>query len=234
MAAIGIWSIPLILGAVCCVALIACANMAALLLARAESRQREVAIRLALGAGRARLVRMLLSESTLLAAIAGLASLYPVYRAPVLLGSLFGNLATELRFEPDWRVFLYLSVITLLAGCSAGMAPALESLRLQLVVSLKRRPEPSSTTPEAGLGLRRLLVGAQVALSLLLLLGAGVMTRGAQRLLDAQASTDIGRVTLARISGPVISKTLDSALAAHRAIETRVSMIPGVASVAWT
>jgi macrolide transport system ATP-binding/permease protein len=236
MRASGMWSIPLIVGALSCVALIACANVATLLLSRAAARQRDVAIRLALGAGRWRLVRMLLCESLLLASIAGLASLYLTYRIPVLI---VGNLGprgpqTELRLDPDWRVFLYLSAVTILAGFLAGLAPALESLRVQLADSLKGRHGRSTSGSGGGRGLRRLLVGTQVALSLVLLVGAAVMARGADRLITAQASAGVEQVVLARLSVPRQPNTQSVTLSSHRAIESRVLSVPGVTSVAWT
>jgi predicted permease len=234
MRAVGIWTIPLILGAVGCVVLIASANVAALLLARASSRQREIAIRLALGAGRFRLVRMLLCESLLLTSIAGLAGLYLAYRVPTLIkNSMGGQQGTEFPFDPDWHVFVYLSAITILAGCMAGTAPALESLRVQLVDALKGRGGLAVSKPEGNIGLRRLLIAIQVALSVVLLIGAGVMARGAQHLLDAQ-SGDVNQVVLARISAPRQPNSTGFTLSTHRAIESRIRAVPGVASVAWT
>ena len=229
----GMWSIPLIVGALSCVALIACANVATLLLARATARQREVAIRLALGAGRWRLVRMLLCEILLLASIAGLSSLYLTYRIPMLIGNLRGP-QTELRLDPDWRVFLYLSAVTMLAGILAGLAPALESLRVQLVDSMKGRHALSTSGSGGGRGVRRLLVGTQVALSLVLLVGAAVMARGADRLITAQANAGVEQVVLARLSVPRQPNTQRVTLSSHRAIESRVLAVPGVTSVAWT
>ncbi len=235
MRATGIWSIPLIFGALSCVVLIACANVATLLLARAAARQREVAIRLALGAGRWRLVRMLICESLLLASIAGLASLYVAYRIPILIGNLgLRGTETELRLDPDWRVFLYLSAITMLAGFLAGLAPALESLRVQLVDSLKGRHGFSASGPGGGRGLRRLLVGTQVALSLVLLVGASVMARGANRLIAMQASAGVEQVVVARLSVPRQSNTRGLTISSYRAIESNVLAVPGAASVAWT
>jgi predicted permease len=235
MRSIGIWTIPLMLGAVGCVVLIACANVAALLLARAAARQREVAIRLALGAGRARLIRMLLCESVLLASIAGLGSLYLAYQVPILIrNTMQGGQEPALRFDPDWHVFLYLAAVTLAAGCLAGMAPALESLRVQLVDSLKGRAGFSTSKSGSGAGMRRLLVGTQVALSAVLLTGAGVMARGAQRILESQGRADLGQVVLARISMPRQTHQGAAGLSTHRAIESRVLGVPGVAGVAWT
>src|SRR5262249_53908572 len=116
-----IWIISLTLGMLTVVALIVCVNVTTLLLARAHSRQQEIAIRLALGAGRTRLIRMLLSETLLLAAIAGAASLLFVYRMPDLLNRWLIAPPFEWPLTPDWRVFTYLSAVTLLAGTLAGL-----------------------------------------------------------------------------------------------------------------
>src|SRR5262249_40267591 len=151
----------------------------------------------------------------------------------VLIGSIRGP-QTELRLDPDWRVFLYLSAVTMLAGFLAGLAPALESLRVQLAESLKGRHGLSSSGSGGGRGVRGLLVGTQVALSLVLLLGAAVMARGADRLMTAQASGGVEQVVLARLSVPRQPNTQKVTVSSHRAIESRVLALPGVTSVAWT
>ena len=229
------WSIPLIFGALTSVVLIACANVATLLLARAATRQREVAIRLALGASRARLVRMLITESVLLAAIAGIASLYLALHIPKVVDLLSPRgPEIELHLEPDWRVFLYLAAVTVLAGLMAGVAPALESLRVEISHGMKGRLSLSSSGAGGGRGLRRLLVSTQIALSLVLLIGAGVMVRGVQRLVEGQSNAEVENVVLARIVVPRHTNTSSVTLSSHRIIESRVLSVPGVASVAWT
>ena len=110
----------LVMGALTGLVLIACANVATLLLCRADARQQEVAIRLSLGAGRGRLMRMLLTETLLLAACAGVASLYLAWTVPVVLLAWLVGGTPEFSLAPDWRVFAYLSTAVFLGGDRRG------------------------------------------------------------------------------------------------------------------
>ena len=125
------------LGSFTLVLLIACANVATLLLSRAASRRREIAVRLSLGAPRIRLVRMLITESLIMAALAGAASVYLVRHVPHPLFRYLAPRAPEYPMNPDWRIFLYISAIVLLSGILSGLAPALESVKVDLASSLK-------------------------------------------------------------------------------------------------
>ena len=131
--------VTLVMGALSGLVLIACANVATLLLSRAEARQQEIAVRLSLGAGRARLLRMLLTETLLLAVCAGGAGIYVTRVTPVLLIRWLADAAPEYSVAPDWRVFAYLAATVCLAGILAGLAPALESMRVDVLESLKGR-----------------------------------------------------------------------------------------------
>jgi predicted permease len=167
------------------VLVIACANVANLLLARAATRQKEIAVRLSLGASRGRLVAQLLSEGTLLAIIGGAAGLLLAYWAQGLLWSFRPPFlqpdAIDLR--TDTRVLLFTLVVSLATGVLFGLAPAIQSSRPDLAVELKEK-----TSAPTGSGrvfsLRNLLVAAQVALSLVALVGAGLFLRS---LRNAQA-----------------------------------------------
>ena len=171
----------LLMGIVGLVLLIACSNIANLLLVRASERRREVAVRLALGAGRGRLIRQLLTESVLLALLGGLLGLLFAIWTSRLLVTFKPPLPIPLNLDVplDLRVFGFTLALALLTGLLCGLAPALQSTRPEVVSALK---DDSAGLGRAGLqhrrlGLRNLLVVAQVATSALLLTGAGLFLR---------------------------------------------------------
>jgi hypothetical protein len=198
----GIWVIPLIIGALTLVLLIACANVTALLLSRAAARQHEIAIRLALGSGRVRLLRMLLTEGLMLAGLAGVLSIAMAYRFPLLLMALTSPQDQSYSLEPDWRVFVYASAATLLAGCLSGLTPAMESLRADVSKSLKGIGGLFGGDAHAGSRVRSLLVGAQVSMSLVLLAGAGVFVRAHYKLMTADPGFDTKQTLFVPIYTP--------------------------------
>ena len=162
------------------VLLIACANVANLQLARGLSRRKEIAVRLAIGAGRGRLIRQMLTESITVSVLGGLAGLVVAWMGvKVLLGFLprAGGMATELNLSPDLRLFGFAFGLSLLSGLIAGLAPAFRSSRPDLIPALKADAATSSSGRSGIWDLRRSLVAAQVALSLLLLAGAGLFVR---------------------------------------------------------
>jgi predicted permease len=173
------------------VLLIACANVANLLLARAVSRQREIAIRLALGAGRRDLGRQLIVESLVLAVLGGGAGLLlATWTGDLLLRTLpFDAAARAFNPDPDARVVLFTLGVALATGFLFGLVPALQVTRPALAATLK---EESSAVAVGGVRLRKLLVVAQVALSVLLLVGAGLFARSLYNLrsLDPGFDTD--------------------------------------------
>jgi predicted permease len=174
-----------LMGMVGLVLLIACANVANLLLARAAARQKEIAVRLALGAGRARVIRQLLVESTTLALAGGAAGLAIAYwGGQVLLRFLPGGGESEaISSTPDFRVLLFAFGLSLLTGILFGLVPALQSTRPALASSLKE--QASNVSASAGQArLRMTLVAGQVALSLVLLIGAGLFARSLFKLKD--------------------------------------------------
>jgi predicted permease len=165
------------------VLLIACANVANLLLARATARQRETAVRLALGAGRLRLVRQSLTESVLLASLGGALGLALAFRRGKLLLALMspGETPLQLDVRPDAHILAFCVVISLLTGVLFGLAPALRSTRIDVNPVLKG----SAGSVKGGSGrsrwsLSKALVAAQVAVSLLLLIAAGLFVRSLQ------------------------------------------------------
>src|SRR5215471_12947621 len=158
------------------VLLIACANVANLLLARAAGRQKEIAVRLAIGAGRARLIRQLLMETLVVSLLGGIAGLlFAWWGVRVLLGLMpKRTIPLDLHLTPDVRVLGFAFVASLVTGLICGLAPALQSTRPNLVSSLKSE---TAAARRSRFDLRRGLVVLQVALSLLLLIGAGLFVR---------------------------------------------------------
>ncbi len=171
-----------LMGIVGLVLLIACSNLANLLIARASARQKEIAVRLALGAGRGRLIRQLLVESLVLAAVGGSLG---VGLAIVIDQALIdflpsGHTPLSLSSTPDWTVLGFTFVISLLAGGVFGLVPAMQSTRPSLANTLK--DQAGSVLHGGSAGLRKGLVVAQVSLSLLLLIGAGLFLQSLRNL----------------------------------------------------
>ena len=179
-----LWILMAVVGLVL---LIACANVANLLLARAAARQKEIAVRLAIGAGRGRLIRQLLTESILLAALAGSSGLLLAYWTGDLMVAFMSTREATLVIDlhPDLRILLFTSVLSVAAGVLFGLAPALRASSVNLTPALKQ--EVLSNTSRRFPGLGRALVVSQVAVSLFLLIGAGLFIRTLQNLktLDA-------------------------------------------------
>ena len=215
------------------VLLIACANVANLMLARAIARQREIGIRLALGARRPRLVRQLLTESILLSLI-GAAGGFALASAATLAISRFNlplPLPVQFDFAPDARVFAFTAALAVVTGVIFGLAPALRATRPDLVVTLKEQTTAFGSFRR--LGMRNLLVVVQVALSLVLLAGAGLFLRSLQK----ASSIDIGMRpdhVLLMAANPKLSQYSPERTRQYLVqLRARVSALPGVRSVSY-
>ena len=212
----------LILGAVVVlVLLIVCANVANLLLSRATARQKEIAVRLAVGATRARLVRQLMTESVVLATIGGGLGLVVAYAARQWLP--FGQTAPF-----DWRVFAFASVLSLAAGFVFSLVPALRATRVDLSGSLKESGRSVARTRT--LLSKALLVG-QVAVSLVLLVGAGLFLKTLGNLRDVEVGFNPSNILLFRVDPGLNGYDEERTAAVYDRIAEGVRSIPGVRSV---
>ena len=190
----------LLMAAVGFVLLVACVNVANLLLARATARQREIAIRIAVGAGRGRLVRQMLTESALLAAVAGAIGTVLGAWALDLLGR-FPPVDLPAMYEPrlDPSVLLFTLVLTMATALVFGLLPALQSARIDLQGTLK---EGKTTTGGASTRLRGALIVAEMALALVLLVGAGLTIRSFEALSGVDPGFDPDRTVALNVTLP--------------------------------
>ena len=212
------------------VMLIAVTNVAGMLLARAAGRQREIAVRLAVGASRAQLVRQLLAESLLLFAVAGLAGVLIARWLVTLLLGLLPRLPFPVAFDTalDLRVFAFAAALALATGVLAGLAPALQSTRPALVPALKRE----SGGGERRLRLRGALVVAQLALSLLLLVGAGLFLRALLHARSIDPGFDARSVELASLDLGQSNLPERQARQLAEELVARAATLPGVQGAA--
>ena len=217
-----------LMGIVGLVLLIACSNLANLLIARASARQKEIAVRLALGAGRGRLIRQLLAESILLAAIGGLLGVgLAVMIDQALIDFLpSGHTPLSLSSTPDWSVLAFTCAVSILAGALFGLAPALQSTRPALANTLK--DQAGGVIRGGSAGLRNGLVVAQVSLSLLLLIGAGLFLQSLHNLKSLNPGFEI-RNLLAFDVDPTMSRyDKNWSTDYYRRLRERLSALPGV------
>ena len=222
----------IMLGAVGCVLLIACANVANLSLARATTRQKEIAIRTALGAGRWRIIRQLLTESVMLALIGGGLGLLLSLWGTDLLASLGPNDIPRVQeIGLDWRVLGWTLGLSVLTGIIFGTAPALQASRLDLNESLKEGARGTVGSSRHN-RTRNLLVVAEVALSLMLLIGAGLLIRTFIRLQQTDPGFNPQNVLTMRLApaGPNYEEQRQQADFYKQVIE-RIGALPGVQSV---
>ncbi len=218
------------------VLLIACANVANLLLARATTRQREIAVRLAIGAGRTRLVRQLLTESVLLAALGGVLGFLVAWWGSQLLLRMVstGDSPLPVHLTPDIRTLAFTAGVSLLTGVLFGLAPAFRATRVDLTPSLKEgRSQFLGKGRRWGLGLDRIMVAAQIALSLTLVVGAGLFVRSLQKLWAIDPGYDRHNVLMFSLD-PRLAGYKDNIKLAnlYQQVLSDLRALPGVCSAA--
>lgn len=223
----------LLLGASGLVLLIASANVAAMLLARAVARRRETAVRLALGATRGRLVRQLLTESLLLYVVGAAGGVLVAVYATRLLARLPlpVNLPLAPDFSPDARVLAFTLVVSLATGVAFGLAPALQSTRVDVNARLR--------DDTAGAGSRRstaqsVLIAGQMAVSLLLLVAAGLFLRALDRGHRVDLGFEPSNVAVADFHLGTSGYDVARGRLFHRALKDRMTQTPGVVAVSYT
>jgi len=228
MFAAPLWVLMVLVGLVL---LIACANVANLLMARASGRRKEVAIRLAVGAGRFRLIRQLMVESLLLALLGGtLGLLLAVWADRLLLSNLSGDVPVRLSASPDLRIFAFAFAASLATGILFGLTPALQATRVDLHSAL--REEGAAVAGGGQVRLRKLLVIAQVALSLLLLIGANLFIRSLRNLHNLDPGFRTENVVAFSVNPVLSSYTREQTKLFYQQLTERLRSIAGVESAA--
>jgi len=222
--------LQMLLGTVTMLLLIACSNLASLMLARAESRQRELALRAALGAGRGRLIRQVLAESAMLAAAGGVLGVGLAYAAVrAFVGSQPSTVPRIDLLAIDWRVLTFAIVVSAITVVLFGLLPAIRASRpdLQHVLRTLRGGSRRSVR------LRRVLVAAQIAVATVLLVGAGLFARSLGRLMAIELGFDPARVVAMRLTLPDAKyPTREAWIGFHQTVLDRLSAMPGAEAIA--
>jgi predicted permease len=229
-----------LLATVAMVLLIACANIANLILTRGATRQREIAVRIALGASRKRVARQLLTESLVLAVTGGMLGLIVVFLiVPTLVGHLPTDLPRASEITVDWRVLIFTSVLSMLTGVVFGLVPLHQARFISAIDSLK--PGGRSVVTDHS-SLRSALIVGQVAIAVVLLAGAGLTTKSLWRLLQVSPGFQTEHILTARLSlPPEYTNANVFGTGQHpritlfqRELLERVQEIPGVKSASFT
>ena len=214
--------------------LIASGNVASLLVSRATSREREIAVRLSLGAGRVRLIRQLLVESLILGLFGGAVGLgLAVWGRDLLLGLFVSGQTSVVTLDTgmDWRVLAFAVAVSLITGILCGMLPALRGTRVPVSESLKLQSRAVGLHSRRTLLVGRALVAAQMAFCLLLLIVAGLFVRSLRVLSSSDVGFDRQHVLAARLDVRGLGYSDDERQVLYRRIIERVQALPGVQSV---
>jgi predicted permease len=227
-------SLTVLMGTVGLVLLIACANLANLLLARAAAREREIAVRLSLGATRARLVRQLLTECVLLSGFGAVLGIGVAYWCGAILPKWASSGATPipLNLAPDGRVLFFIAAVALLTGFLFGLAPAVQSTRVEPVRALKTNARGLAGAGRVGRGwsLKRMLVASQVALSLVLLVGAGLFLRTLRNFSELDPGFDRAHILTVWLDTHMAGYKQEQLSSLYQRLIERMEAIPGVRS----
>jgi predicted permease len=229
----GVAAFIVLLGAIVSTVLaIACANVAGMLLARASERRREMALRLAIGAGRSRLIRQLLTETLMMFALGAIAAVVLSWAMTSALVSLLPTLPIPVRVSLglDWRVVLFTSGLSLIAAMLSGLAPALHASRADVSTVLKAESHGVSSR----LRIRHAFVVAQIALSLLLVVVGGLFTRTLQQAGSADTGFDPKGIEVASLDVVAAGYTKDTGPAFATDVIDRVRRLPGVQAASMT
>ncbi len=223
----------LLLGMVGVLLAIACGNVASLLISRAGAREREMAIRLSIGAGRGRVIRQLMVETLLLALVGGALGLLVAAWGRDLLLTMFVPGATRVDLDTafDWRVLAFAVGISVISGLAAGIVPALRGTRVPLAESMKGEGRTvGGDGGRRGQRVGKALVAAQIAFCLLLLVVAGLFTRSMRSLLQVDVGYDREHVLTARLDVRSMGLPPEDRQALYRRVVDRLSVVPGVTS----
>ena len=223
----------ILLGAVAFVLLLVCANVANLLLARSPGRQRELALRSALGAGQLRILRQLLTESVVLALIGGVAGVGLGFLGVRAVADIMANLALPIPGEItlNARVLLFTTLVTFAAGIAFGIVPAVQASRSGIQDTL-RNEGPSATASFSRMRLQRAFVGIEVALALMMLVGGGLMINSFIRLQAVDPGFNTENMLTMRITLAGERVTREEIEPFFQELRRRVEPIPGVSAVA--
>lgn len=214
------------------VLLIACANLANLLLARATGREKEVAVRLAIGASRGRMIGQLLTESLLLAALGGIAGVAFAFAADKLLVGAYlppDSQGLKISALPDQRIFSFTMAISAVTGLLFGLVPALRATKPDIAPTLK--DQAGAVVGSGHVGLRKSLVAAQVTLSLLLLIGAGLFLKSLNNLRILGPGFPVDRLIGFNVDPSLNGYTPDRAKIFYQQLTDNLAAVPGVRSV---